>query len=95
MSCNEACGANYYQGDQYSFIFKIEQCEAPLDLEGVVLIEFTVGALSKQWPTEVTYDEDQKVFLSLLHKKKPLLWRTTNNTKLESNTLQEMFMLHL
>ena len=63
MSCNNACGANYYQGDQYSFIFKIEQCEAPLDLEGVVLIEFTVGTLSKQWPTVVTYDEEQKVVL--------------------------------
>lgn len=61
MSCNKS--PSYYQGDQYSFIFKIEQCEVPLDLEGVNLIEFTVGTLSKQWPTTVTYDEEQKVFL--------------------------------
>ena len=63
MSCNNACGANYYQGDQYSFIFKIEQCEKPIELEGIVLIEFTIGELSKQWPTEVKYDEEQQVFL--------------------------------
>lgn len=63
MSCNNACGANYYQGDQYSFTFKIEQCEKPLDLEGIVLIEFTIGTLSKQWPTQVFYDEASKEFL--------------------------------
>lgn len=53
----------YYQGDQYSFLFKLQQGEAPLDLEGIEVIEFTIGTLSKSWPLEVQYNKEQHVFL--------------------------------
>lgn len=53
---------SFYQGDQYSFILKMEVGGNPLDLEGIELIEFTIGSLSKKWPLEVTYDQDKKVF---------------------------------
>lgn len=58
-----ACGNTYYQGDSYSFIFKINQGEASLDMDGVELIEFTIGTLSKSWPLAVTYNEDDQTFL--------------------------------
>lgn len=54
---------NFYQGDQYSIIFKIETCTAPLDLTDVELIEFTIGTLSKSYPLEVTYNDKNKTFL--------------------------------
>ena len=53
---------SFYQGDQYSFILKMEVGGNPLDMEGIELIEFTIGSLAKKWPLEVTYDPDKKVF---------------------------------
>lgn len=54
---------SYYQGDQYSFVFKIETNGVPMDMTDVELIEFTVGKLSKNWPLQVNYDKDAAVFL--------------------------------
>lgn len=53
---------SFYQGDQYSFILKMEVGGNPLDMEGIELIEFTIGSLSKNWPLQVTYDKDKKLF---------------------------------
>lgn len=53
---------SFYQGDQYSFILKMEVGGNPIDMEGIELIEFTIGNLSKNWPLQVTYDKDKKLF---------------------------------
>ena len=53
---------SYYQGDQYSFILKMEVNGAPMNLENVELIEFTIGQLSKKWPLEVQYNDERKEF---------------------------------
>lgn len=54
---------NFYQGDQYNFIFKIETCSAPLDMTDVEKIEFTIGSLSKSYPIEVEYNKENQTFL--------------------------------
>lgn len=53
---------SYYQGDQYSFILKMEVNGNPMDLTNVELIEFTIGNLSKEFPKEVQYNEQRKEF---------------------------------
>lgn len=50
------------QGDQYKIILKIEVNGEPMIMDQVELIEFSIGTLSKNWPLEVTYNEEEKEF---------------------------------
>lgn len=52
----------FYQGDQYSFILKLEVNGDPMVLTDVELIEFTIGQLSKNWPIDVNYDKENEQF---------------------------------
>lgn len=51
------------QGDQYNILLRLDANGEPIPLDKVSLIEFTVGTLSKLYPTEVQYDGEQQQFL--------------------------------
>ena len=53
---------SFYQGDQYSFILKMEVGGNPVDMEGIEWIGFTIGSRPRNWPLQVTLDEDKRVF---------------------------------
>lgn len=86
---------SFYQGDQYSFIFKIEVGGNPLNMEGIEIIEFTIGNLSKRWPLQVTYDEDKKYSISQLLKRKHSNSINMNITKHVLNISTVMFTVLL
>lgn len=57
-----------YQGDQFNIELQLKSLDCsiheytPISLDGVELIEFTIGSLSKNWPDEVTYDPETCIF---------------------------------
>lgn len=66
----------YYQGDEYSFCFKLEVDGNTMNLEDVELIEFTIGDLSKSWPLQINYDEENKVFLFPVTQEETFMFNT-------------------
>lgn len=56
------CTPHIYQGDAGYIILQITVGENPMDMEGVERIEFTIGNLSKSWPMDVEYHEDEQKF---------------------------------
>lgn len=82
---------SFYQGDQYSFILKMEVGGNPIDIEGIELIEFTIGSLSKNWPLQVTYDKDKKLFYFPVTQEETFKFDQYEHIKQESNISMEMF----
>ena len=51
------------QGDQYLIPIKIKSGGVPLNVEIVDVVEVTFGELTKEYPTEITYDSETSAFL--------------------------------
>lgn len=58
------------QGDEFKIKIQLYMNDALLsDLSGISLIEFSVDNLTKSYPDEVTYDEENQYFLFPLTQK--------------------------
>lgn len=63
LNTSKTTSPSLTQGDSYRLPISLEVNSNDIDLAVVGLIEFSVGALTKKYPDEVTYDTERKVFL--------------------------------
>ena len=85
-----------YNGDSYNLNLKVTVNNKPVDLASVELIEFSIGGITKQWPTEVQYDQGLDTFLFPLSQEEsftlvnPVLYQTRvkyNNSNVYTSPL--------
>lgn len=51
------------QGDQYLIPISITSDGEPLDIENVEIVEIALGNLIKKYPTEISYDSEEEIFM--------------------------------